>query len=102
MGGLGKGKSRRFFLVFFKKIEFWGSFIDFLTVFWWFFGSVLRGVAIGTAFLEYGNIEGRQVFNGEIYKKCPGLESNQHEVLTPPGPQPGASANSATRAYLFI
>ena len=28
-------------------------------------------------------------------KKCPGLESNQHGVLTPPGPQPGASAYSA-------
>ncbi len=29
---------------------------------------------------------------------CPGLDSNQHGVLTPPGPQPDASANSATRA----
>ena len=32
-------------------------------------------------------------------KKCPGLESNQHGVLTPLGPQPNASANSATRAF---
>ena len=30
--------------------------------------------------------------------QCPELDSNQHEVLTSPGPQPGASANSATRA----
>lgn len=31
-------------------------------------------------------------------KKCPELESNQHGVLTPSGPQPDASANSAIRA----
>ncbi len=28
-------------------------------------------------------------------KKCPEEDSNLHGVLTPPGPQPGASANSA-------
>lgn len=31
-------------------------------------------------------------------KNCPELESNQHGVLTPSGPQPDASANSAIRA----
>ena len=32
---------------------------------------------------------------------CPGLESNQHDLIRPPGPQPGASTNSATWAFLL-
>src|SRR4030042_6257426 len=37
-----------------------------------------------------------EIFCGFFY--CPGLELNQHGVLTPSGPQPDASANSATWA----